>query len=70
MARSPKATIVIDDEESESGVMLECSAKILPEKLGEEWRKTMRESKGWRNDKNMAIIELAPEQRASWFPRS
>ena len=67
MARSPKATIVIDDEESESGVMLECSAKILPEKLAEEWRKTMRESKGWRNDKNMAIIELTPKQRASWF---
>ena len=27
----------------------------------------MRESKGWRNDKNMAIIELTPKQRASWF---
>lgn len=67
LRRSPRATLVIDDEEKEHGIMLECDAKILPPKHAEKWRRYMREVKGWGNDQSTAVIRLKPLRKASWF---
>jgi len=65
--RLPRATLVIDDEEKEHGVMLECEVEVLPVKAAERWRRYMREVKGWRNDRSTAVIRLKPRRKASWF---
>ncbi len=65
--RSPRATLVIDDEDQEFGIMLECEVKVLPAGLAEKWRKYMRDVKGWGNDRSTAIIRLKPIRKASWF---
>ncbi len=61
---SPRATIVIDDGRA-SGVMLECSARLLAGRAASRWIGVM-ESKGWQSG-GSSVIELAPRRAASWF---
>ncbi len=65
--RDSRATIVIDDEEMERGVMLECKVDVLSTTAADRWRKSMREKKGWRNDQGTAVIRLTPMRKVSWF---
>ena len=64
--RTPRTTLVIDDESSESGIMLECAPVVLPEDEAERWRVYMRVQKGWQNDKKTCMIRLGPVRKASW----
>ena len=61
------ATILVDDDESESGVMMESEAKILTGTKGQEFGDYMRGSKGWQIDKTTVIIVLRPLRKTSWF---
>ena len=63
LKRSPRATLVIDNEEQECGVMLECNPEILPAVEAEKWRRYMRDAKGWQNDGKTLAIRLKPAGR-------
>lgn len=65
--RIPRATLVIDNEEREHGVMVECTVEVLPTDEADKWRRYMREKKGWRNDRRTAVLRLMPLRKASWF---
>jgi nitroimidazol reductase NimA-like FMN-containing flavoprotein (pyridoxamine 5'-phosphate oxidase superfamily) len=67
LKRSKRATLVIDDEHTEHGLMVECNAKILGAAKAEPFRKSMREVKSWKNDETTIVIELEPKRKASWF---
>jgi nitroimidazol reductase NimA-like FMN-containing flavoprotein (pyridoxamine 5'-phosphate oxidase superfamily) len=67
LKKKSKATIVIDDEKNESGVMLECNSRIIDGKTLEDLRRYMRRVKHWQNDQRTLIIELVPIRKASWF---
>ncbi len=62
-----RATILIDDAETESGVMIECEPKILTGARAKKFRDYMRRVKRWQNDETTAIIVLTPKRKASWF---
>ncbi len=64
-----RATILVDDDETESGVMMECEPKILTGAKAKKFRDYMRRVKGWRNDETTVIIVLTPMRKASWFLR-
>lgn len=61
------ATIVIDDEDVEHGLMIECESQILDGARAEPFKKYMREVKRWKNDETTVVIELVPRRRVSWF---
>ena len=67
LAKNPKATIVVDDERLEHGVMIECGSKILEGSKAEPHREYMRKVKRWQNDETIAVIELSPVRKTSWF---
>jgi general stress protein 26 len=67
LAKNNKATIVVDDERLEHGVMIECSPKIIEGSKAQPLRDYMRKVKRWQNDETTAIIELFPSRKASWF---
>jgi len=67
LASSSNASIVVDDERLEHGVMLECSSKVLEGNKAQLLREHMRKVKHWQNDETTAIIELTPMRKASWF---
>lgn len=67
LRRPPIATMVIDDEVREHGVMLECHSKVLERARAERLREYMRTVKGWTNDQTTVVIELRPLRKASWF---
>jgi len=69
LTRNAKATIVVDDERREHGLMVECSSKVLDGEEAEPFREHMRKVKGWENDENTVVIELRPLRKASWFLR-
>ena len=48
LAKNPKATIVVDDERLEHGVMIECGSKILEGSKAEPHREYMRKGKRWQ----------------------
>jgi nitroimidazol reductase NimA-like FMN-containing flavoprotein (pyridoxamine 5'-phosphate oxidase superfamily) len=62
-----KATIVVDDERLEHGVMIECSSKILEGHKAQPHREYMKKVKRWKNNETTAVIELTPKRKASWF---
>jgi len=64
-----RATILIDDTETESGVMMECEAKILTGAKAKNFRDHIRRVKGWRSDKTTFLIVLTPLRKVSWFLR-
>ena len=65
--RRPLATLVVDDERKECGVMLKCRPKVLEGQAAERWKKQMREVKGWGNNEETLVISLKPVEKASWF---
>jgi nitroimidazol reductase NimA-like FMN-containing flavoprotein (pyridoxamine 5'-phosphate oxidase superfamily) len=67
LLKNSNATIVVDDERPEHGVMIECSSKILEGSKAHALREYMRRVKRWQNDETTAIIELTPSRKASWF---
>jgi len=67
LAKNGNATIVVDDERLEQGVMIECSSKILEGSKAQPLRDYMRKVKRWQNDETTAVIELTPSRKASWF---
>lgn len=67
MAREPKATILIDDEDSEAGVTIRCIPTLLWGVEAERWRRLMRDVKNWQNDEDTAVFKLRPLGKASWF---
>jgi|BEDMetMinimDraft_2_1075160.scaffolds.fasta_scaffold00135_8 Predicted flavin-nucleotide-binding protein len=67
---NPKATIVIDDEQTEMGVMIECNARILEYYEAYAIIRYMENEKGWKESKNTVIIELSPLRKASWSLKS
>ncbi len=67
LKRNGKVTVLIDDEESESGVMVECKSKILGEEKARELKEYMRRVKGWQNDIATIVIALHPMRKTSWF---
>ncbi|PSN83798.1 hypothetical protein B9Q11_01010 [Candidatus Marsarchaeota G2 archaeon ECH_B_SAG-F08] len=66
LKRNSKATIVIDDEQTEVGLMIECDARILEDNEAYTIKRYMESVKGWKNDENAVIIELTPVRKASW----
>src|SRR2546426_5143848 len=62
-----KVSVLIDDEESEGGVMVECKSKILGEEKAGEWKEYMRRVKRWQNDTTTLVIALHPLRKTSWF---
>lgn len=58
---------MIDDAETESGVMMECEPKILIGDRARKLKDQMRRVKGWQNDETTVIIVLTPKRKASWF---
>lgn len=67
LEKDPRSTLVIDDEATEHGLMVECKSKILDGAAAEPFRKYMREIKGWQNDVTTLVIELTPQRKVSWF---
>ncbi|TMH97005.1 pyridoxamine 5'-phosphate oxidase family protein [Candidatus Bathyarchaeota archaeon] len=67
LVKNSNATIVVDDERLERGVMIECTSKILEGNKAQPLREYMRNVKHWQNDETTAIIELNPSRKASWF---
>jgi nitroimidazol reductase NimA-like FMN-containing flavoprotein (pyridoxamine 5'-phosphate oxidase superfamily) len=67
LKKNPKATIVIDDEKNESGIMLECKSRIIEGKEAEGLKKHMRKVRHWQNDQRTLVIELVPIRKASWL---
>ena len=65
--RVPRATLVVDNDRRECGVMFQCEAEVLPTEAAEKWKRYMREVKGWGNNRETAVIALRPLRRASWF---
>ena len=65
--RRPVATLVVDDEKTESGVMLKCQAEVLVGRAAEKWKRYMRDVKGWDNDGETLVLSLKPLRKASWF---
>jgi len=48
LARNNKATLLVDDELVEHGLMLECRSKIIQGRRAEPMLSHMREMKGWQ----------------------
>jgi general stress protein 26 len=67
LMRNERATILVSDDESESGVMMESETTILTGSKSRKFKDYMRRAKGWQNDETMAIIVLSPLRKASWF---
>ena len=70
LRRNHRATILVDDAKTESGVMMECEAKILTGTKAKKIRDYMRRVKGWQSDATTVIIVLTPLRKASWFLKS
>jgi general stress protein 26 len=67
LKQNHRATILVDDDETESGVMMECEPKIFSGAKAKKFRDYMRRVKGWQNDETTVIIVLTPLRKASWF---
>lgn len=67
LRQNPRATILIDDAETESGVMLECESKILTGEKAKKFRDYMKKAKGWQSDETTVVIALTPMRKESWF---
>ena len=70
LRRNHRATILMDDAETESGVMMECEPKILIGAKAKKFREYVRRVKGWQSDATTVIIVLTPLRKASWFLKS
>jgi general stress protein 26 len=66
LLKDRKATIVVDDERLEHGVMIECGSKILEGDKAQPHREYMKKVKRWQNDETTEVIELTPSRKTSW----
>jgi general stress protein 26 len=69
LRQNHRATILVDDAETESGVMIECESQVLTGAKAKKFRDYMRKVKSWQNDETTVIIALKPIRKASWFLR-
>jgi general stress protein 26 len=69
LVKNKKATILVDDAGTESGVMLECETNLLNGEEAEPFLDYMKITKGWQNDLATTIIQLKPLQKSSWFKK-
>jgi general stress protein 26 len=67
LARREKATIVVDDELREHGVMIECSSSILRGVRAQLLIDRMRKVKRWQMGDSTVVIQLTPRRKVSWF---
>lgn len=67
LKRNGKVSALIDNEETESGILIECGSKIVGTKKAGELKAYMRRVKGWRNDRTTLVIALHPLGKTSWF---
>jgi len=67
LVKNQNATVVVDDERLEHGVMIECGSRVLEGNKAQPHREYMRKVKRWQNDETNAVIELTPRRKASWF---
>ncbi len=67
LRQNHRATILVDNAETESGVMLECESKIFTGAKAKKFRDYMKKVKGWQNDEITVVIALTPMRKASWF---
>ena len=67
LEKNRRATIVIDEEQRERGVMLECTSEIMKDKRSDSLKECIRREKRWQSDRRTVIIQLAPQRKASWF---
>jgi len=67
LMKNGNATILVDDDRLERGVMIECGSKILSDSKAQPHREYMRKTKQWQNDETTEVIELTPNRKASWF---
>ena len=67
LQRESKATIVIDDEETEHGIMIECNSTILEGRDAKPMKDYMTKVKRWQNNDETVIIRLEPLRKSSWF---
>ncbi len=67
LRQNHRATILVDDDETESGLMVECEPKILSGANSKNFRDYMRRVKGWQNDETTFMIVLTPMRKANWF---
>lgn len=66
---NPNATLVIDDEATERGVMVECASTILEGADARPMREYMSRERGWQNTESTLVIKLHPLRKSSWFLR-
>ena len=63
--KNNKTALLIDDETSQAGIMIECLAEITP---GRDILRMMRETKSWTNEPDQSIIiKATPIEKTSWF---
>ncbi len=67
LKQNQRATILVDNDETESVVMMGCKPKILTGAKAKKLRDYMRRVKGWQNDETTVIIVLTPMTKPSWF---
>lgn len=67
LKRNGKVSMLIDDEERESGVLVECKSKMLGKEKARKLKEYMRRVKGWQNDTTTVVIALHPLRKTSWF---
>lgn len=67
LERNGRATLLVDDEDSQHGLMIECKSKILRDAEASPFLKFMRGVKKWQNDQKTVVIELDPQRKVSWF---
>lgn len=70
LKRVGKATLLVDDEKEECGVMLECVPVPVSERAAKEWRRYMRKVRGWTVPETTPILGFRPLRKTSWFLKS
>lgn len=64
---SSKASILIDEDAKDRGIMIECSASILKGTSAKPFKQYMTNLKAWKNNNQTVIIKLVPVRKVSWF---
>jgi uncharacterized protein len=68
LLKKSSATVTIDEEATENGIMFQCDAKLLDLSEAEQVLKNMIAEKEWKNDPNdSVVIELRVLRKSSWF---
>lgn len=70
--RDNRTSVVIDDEKTESGLMIRCYASVVEGQRLSKLKTWMRKMTGWEigDSKEIVILELIPVRKSSWFLKS